>query len=360
MTFRLTPYEPPASSNEPDLARPEPVEGMRPRADMGVKHLQRAKKIVDDEFYTPRALIEDEFVNFTDHFRGKWVHLPCDDPLHSQFFRVFAERFQEYGLRRLTACYHMPGRGRPWITSFDGNVWEQRRVSWTGDFQVGENEAMIRAADLICTNPPFSLFLELVDRLERWGKEYLLLGHLSAFGNGCTLRPSLEGRFFGGQRVGHSDNFIRPDGSLKPVNVSWWTNLDFQGRHERRVDLVKSYSPAAYPEFDNYPAINVNWIAEIPGDYDGLMGLPVTAIGKCIPAQFRLLGVGIGLVLHGRVVFKRLLVQRVGASPAADCPDVPGVVRSLGRRVEQGAGFGDGKRFFGPNEARRRRSKVKS
>lgn len=267
---------------------------------------QDAKFGKKDEFYTQLADIEKEMVHYQHHFRGKTVYLNCDDPRASNFFRYFSENFRLLGLRRLIAtCYKSEDpesftRGNAdqaiWL-EYDGNGSPDvneigvRPLEGDGDFRSPESIELLKQADIIVTNPPFSLFREFVAQLMEHKKEFIILGNMNALTykeifplfreNKIWYGPSIRSgdREFAvpadyplaaaGCRIDeHGTKFIRVKG------VRWFTNLDYKDRHHDLI-LTSVYLPSKYPKYANFDAIEVGKTADIPADYGGLMGVPI-------------------------------------------------------------------------------------
>lgn len=288
--------------------------------------LNKAKVNKKDEFYTQLPDIEKELVHYRHHFRGKTVYCNCDDPTVSQFFRYFSLNFAALGLKKLiTTCYRNQQRDlfsrhdteRAIMLEYDGfrdgdTVPRVEDIGVThlqgdGDFRSQECIDILKRADIVVTNPPFSLFREYVSQLMDHDKRFLIIGNVNA----ATVKdffpflqakkvwfgPSIRGgdRVFGvperypleaatGWVDENGDKFIRVKG------VRWFTNLDYRQQHEDLL-LYSRYTPDKYPKYDNYDAIEVSEVKEIPMDYDGVMGVPVTFLDKYNPDQFEILGI---------------------------------------------------------------------
>lgn len=288
-------------------------------------NLSAAKNAKKDEFYTQLSDIELELRHYRHHFHDKVVYLNCDDPRVSNFFRYFSSNFEELGLKKLIAtCYKSADPGK--FSQSDSNqaVWLEysggkkgndapgaEEIGVTpllgdGDFRSPESIELLQQADIVVTNPPFSLFREYVAQLIEHNKKYIILGNMNALtykeifplfqSNQMWYGPSIRSgdREFGvpddypltavGSRIDeHGNKFVRVKG------VRWFTNLDYMDRHKDLV-LTKSYHPADYPKYVNFDAIEVGKTAEIPADYEGLMGVPITFIDKYNPDQFEIIG----------------------------------------------------------------------
>ena len=329
---------------------------------MANKQLTGAKKAKKDEFYTQLADIEVELKHYREHFKGKTVLCNCDDPRKSQFFYYFVLNFHLLGLKKLiTTCYKNQNPslfsestseqavylvyegediGIPPKPSIAGLV---RPLEGDGDFRSKECIAFLEEADIVVTNPPFSLFREYVAQLIKYDNKFIIIGNINAVTykeifpliqrDQVWLGPSIHSgdREFeipssypleaaGSRTDNEGRRYIRVKG------VRWFTNLDFPQRHEE-LTLYKKYSPEGYPHYDNYDAINVDKVADIPCDYDGVMGVPITYLDKHNPDQFEILDANDfiirdqapkkphGLIkdkdgyVKGRIVYARILIR---------------------------------------------------
>ena len=288
------------------------------------KNLINAQKAKKDEFYTQLSDIENELSHYRGHFKGKTVLCNCDDPRVSNFFNFFALNFEFLGLKRLiTTCYKSQQRDLFSRNDSERAIWLEYKgdlngnrvpdpeeigihhLKGDGDFRSDECIELLKQADIVCTNPPFSLFREYVAQLMEFDKKFLIIGNMGAVSykeifplikdNRIWYGASIHSgdREFGvpqsyplnaaGFRVDEQGNkFIRVKG------VRWFTNLDYEQRHEELV-LYKTYSPDEYQKYDNYDAIEVSKTVDIPKDYDGVMGVPVSFMDKYSPEQFEIL-----------------------------------------------------------------------
>ena len=309
---------------------------------MANKNLNAAKVARKDEFYTQLEDIERELQHYWQHFRGKIVLCNCDDPYESNFFKYFASRFNQLGLKKLICtCYNgspiqgselslfpdwqaeeeapkrkahklvitevkdMNGDGAVDMADVeiliknDKNVLTQLK---TGDFRSEECKELLREADIVVTNPPFSLFREYVAQLMEYGKKFLIVGNQNAITYKEIFPLIKENKMWLGHGFkGSAAHFVSPyediatagdhrEGMIRVSGVYWFTNLDHHKRHEI-FDLVCRYSPSNYPRYDNYDAIEVGKTADIPCDYPGVMGVPITFLDKYNPDQFEIIGI---------------------------------------------------------------------
>lgn len=264
-------------------------------------NLCNAKKAKNDEFYTRYEDIEAEVMKYRKQFRDKVVYLPCDDPAEkkSEFWSFFVANFESFGLKKLIAThYEENGQAyKIWIdrdNDLNGDGWIddgdaiQEDLMGNGDFRSPECIEILKECDIVCTNPPFSLFREFVDAIMTHNKQCLIIGNQNAFTYKEIFKMIKNNKLWTGYNM--VKEFNQPDGSIKKFgNVCWFTNLTTNKRNEEMV-LTKSYNLIDYPKYENYEAIEVNRLANIPKDYDGVMGVPITFIDKYNPEQFEILG----------------------------------------------------------------------
>ena len=313
------------------------------------KNLHKAKNNKKDEFYTQLSDIENELKHYKTHFKNKVVYCNCDDPRMSNFFHYFSYNFEDLGLKKLiTTCYQNQHRDlfsqhdseRAIYLEYVGDTNKNKvpdieeigiqTLKGDGDFRSAESIALLQQADIVVTNPPFSLFREYVAQLIEYNKKFIILGNLNAITykeifplikeNKLWFGPSIHSgdREFGvpkdyplhaaGYRIDDNGNkYIRVKG------VRWFTNLDYQERHEDLI-LYKTYTPEDYPKYDNYNAINVDKTKEIPMDYKGAMGVPITFLDKYNPEQFEIIKFRKGnddrdLSVNGKCPYFRILIK---------------------------------------------------
>lgn len=289
----------------------------------GNKSLNAASKAKQDEFYTQLSDIENELRHYRDHFRGRTVLCNCDDPSKSNFFHYFAYNFEHLGLRRLiTTCYKSQDidlfsrgdSGRAVYLIYDGDRNGNREpdpeeigvhtLDGDGDFRSTECIELLRQADIVVTNPPFSLFREYVAQLMEYEKKFLIIGNQNAITYKEIFPLLMQNRIWLGYKSGDMAFRVPADSEPRATrywqdetgqkwrsmgNICWFTNLDHQKRHEELI-LYKTYSAESYPHYDNYDAINVDRVTDIPVDFDGAMGVPITFLDKYNPEQFHLIG----------------------------------------------------------------------
>jgi len=291
---------------------------------MANKLLIRAKRAKNDEFYTQLTDIEKELCHYKDHFKDKVVLCNCDDPRVSEFFNYFVLNFKHLGLKKLiTTCYKNQepdlfsrhDSDRAVYLEYNGSLSGKdnvptakdigiKHLKGDGDFRSAECIELLKQADIVVTNPPFSLFREYVAQLIEHDKKFLIVGNKNAITYKEIFKLIKENKLWLGHRNINDDMWLMlPKDStnaekvingikLKHINACWFTNLDIKKRHEYII-CYRNYTPEKYPKYDNYDAINVDKVADIPCDYKGVMGVPITFLDKYNPKQFELLGLGI-------------------------------------------------------------------
>ena len=250
-------------------------------------NLNKAKKAKNDEFYTRYEDIEVEVMEYKEQFQDKIVYLPCDS-LKSEFWSFFINNFESFGLKKLIATHYEKDGQSYKVWTNDGNNIIQEDLIGDGDFRSPECIEILKECDIVCTNPPFSLFRDFVDVIMTHGKQCLIIGSQNAFTYKEIFKMIKNNRLWTGYNM--VKEFNQPDGSIKKFgNVCWFTNLTTNKRNEEMV-LTKNYNLIDYPKYENYEAIEVNRLVNIPKDYDGVMGVPITFIDKYNPNQFEILG----------------------------------------------------------------------
>lgn len=265
-------------------------------------NLSKAKKEKNDEFYTKLTDIENELYHYWPHFKGKTIYCNCDDAKASKFFFYFSRQFEHLGLKKLiTTSYNENGHGSVLIYEGDKNgnrivedsEIEVRELKGNGDFRSPECIEFLKEADIVVTNPPFSLFREFIGQLIEYNKQFLVIGNKNAITYKEIFPLFKENKMWLGYM--QPKEFILPNGDLtnKVQGLTrWFTNLDIKKRHEDII-LWKEYNAEEYPKYDNYDAINVDKVSQIPKNYNGVMGVPITFIDQYNPRQFKIIGLGI-------------------------------------------------------------------
>jgi hypothetical protein len=309
---------------------------------MANKNLNAAKAAKKDEFYTQLTDIERELQHYWPHFGGKVVLCNCDDPYESNFFKYFALRFNQLGLKKLICtCYNgSPVQGNELMIDFGDGFGEPKKIAYkveitevtdlngdgavdlsdvqyllkndknvcsilkTGDFRDPECIGLLKQSDIVVTNPPFSLFREYIGQLMEYEKKFLIIGNQNNVTYKEVFPLIMHNKVWLGYKSGDMAFRVPDDYEARETrywedesgqkwrslgNICWFTNLDHNKRHEE-LDLVCRYSEEEFPKYDNYDAIEVNRVDNIPFDYDGVMGVPITFLDKYNPEQFEILG----------------------------------------------------------------------
>lgn len=268
-------------------------------------NLISARRARNDEFYTRYEDVESECRNYEAAFRGARVLCNSDDPSRSAFWAYFHRNFARLGLRRLSATY-LSGPRAATLSVYEGGddedvaALDARPIAGDGDFRSHACMAALDDCDVVVTNPPFSLFRELVEILVARGRRFLLLGNQNAITYREILPLIRDGRLWLGCDAGDMAFRVPDDSEPRATrfwvdesgqrwrslgNVCWFTNLDHARRHER-LPLARAYSPDAYPRYDNYDAVDAGRVADVPDGYAGVMGVPVTFLTRWNPKQF--------------------------------------------------------------------------
>lgn len=308
-------------------------------------NLHTAKATKNDEFYTQLEDIENELKYYKDYFKGKVVYCNCDGFLNeekSNFFVYFSLNYEVFGLKGLICTKYNPnGKGRKYeyYGDLNGNNYPDEEEIFTsdlegdGDFRSEECIELLKKCDIVCTNPPFSLFRQYVAQLFEYKKDFLIIGNVNAISykevfplikeNKMWLGVSSfnKGMYFGvpdDYTYADTYKFDRERNGKKVMRVSsicWFTNIDHKKRHEELL-LYKKYNTDEYPKYDNYDAIEVSKVTDIPMDYDGVMGVPITFLDKYCPTQFEIIKFRKGddnkdLSVNGKCPYFRILIKRI-------------------------------------------------
>ncbi|HAL82955.1 MAG TPA: modification methylase [Mucilaginibacter sp.] len=316
--------------------------------------LTKAKSGKNDEFYTQLSDIEKELRHYKSYFKDKVVFCNCDDPRVSNFFHYFSYNFEQFGLKKLIAtCYKNQN-----ADLFSENKSEKaisleytgdkngdnipnpeeigiKHLKGDGDFRSRECIELLKQSDIVVTNPPFSLFREYVAQLIEYDKKFIIVGHQ----NSITYKEIFKlikdnklwlgygfnrnmAHFINKHYVDYASDADHKDGMIRVSGIVWFTNMDTKKRHEDLI-LYKTYygNEHEYPKYDNYDAINVDKTKDIPLDYGGVIGVPITFLDKYNPEQFEIIGsnrgvdqdinriYGRGSYLNGKETFKRLFIR---------------------------------------------------
>ena len=323
--------------------------------------LHKAKRAKADEFYTQLSDIENECRHYKEHFKGKTILCNCDDPRVSNFFFYFSQNFEHLGLKKLIAtCYksqdiNLFSKGNTEKAVYivyegdkngnkkvDDNELDVKELQGDGDFRSKECIELLKEADIVVTNPPFSLFREYVALLMEYEKKFLIIGTQNAITYKEIFKLIKENKIWLGCKSGDMSFTVPADSEPRATrywetedgtkwrsmgNICWFTNLDHSKRHEKIV-LYETFNPEEYPKYANYNVIEVSKTAEIPMDYNGVMGVPITFMDKYNPEQFEIIGMaednGKGLsgeaaewdgvnphcIINGKAMYKRIFIRK--------------------------------------------------
>lgn len=273
----------------------------------------------NDEFYTQLTDIEKEVKHYRSHFKDKVVFLNCDDPEYSNFWKYFAMNFKRLEIKKLIATHYANGKETTYqlvidrddvasmvVNEFNYPIGVKSELKGDGDFRSEECIEILKESDIVCTNPPFSLFREYTAQLFEYDKQFLIIGNQNAITYKEIFPLLKDAKMFLGVHTNKvfwfqvpnsypmTGSRVKEENGLKYISVpaiSWFTNMDYPKRHEDQL-LFKVYKghESEYPKYDNYDAINVDKTKDIPADYDGVMGVPITFLNTYNPDQFEILG----------------------------------------------------------------------
>lgn len=334
---------------------------------MARKDLAQAKDAKKDEFYTQLSDIEKELVHYREYFRDKVVFCNCDDPYESNFFKYFALNFNALGLKKLIAtCYDGSPIAQQELPLFPEAETEPKRKAYkveisevpdldgngstdladvqlllkssthnvkaelkqNGSFDSPESIELLKEADIVVTNPPFSLFKEFLSLVVKYDKQFIIIGNTNALHYKEMFSLFQQDKI----RTGYTnfnvgmyfqvpdtyEKFHHIENGKKMARVStscWYTNMPVL-KHKEELILIKHYTPEEYPTYDNYDAINVNTYTDIPCDYEGVMGVPITFLDKFSPSQFEILGTSTfdmekgAPYIKGKRIYERVLIRK--------------------------------------------------
>lgn len=306
----------------------------------------KANRDKKDEFYTQLSDIEKEMKHYQEQFRDKVIFCNCDDPIDSNFWKYFELNFTKLGLKRLISTHYEEDKpsymleinrdenGDGLITSKD---IIKTKLKQNGDFRSPECIELLKQADIVITNPPFSLFREYVAQLMEYDKKFIIIGNVNAITYKEFFPLIKDNKVWMGASIHSGDREFKIPNDyplkasgfrvdelgnkyIRVKGVRWWTNMDYPQRHEDLL-MYKTYNPTDYPKYDNYDAINVDKTSDIPYDYFGVMGVPITFLDKYNPNQFKILsdsryhdGQDFAddiNVINGKTLYRRILIQRI-------------------------------------------------
>ena len=290
-------------------------------------NLHKAKDAKNDEFYTQLTDVSKELMHYKQHFKDKTVFCNCDDPTLSAFWKYFHLNFSALGLKKLISTHYDKTQPTYKMEYTGGNdndieVGVKTSLEGNGDFRNQECLDILDEADIVVTNPPFSLFREYVAVLMEHEKKFLIIGSLNAIKYSECFPFIMNNQMWLGNNNIH--NFMQPDGTVKKFgNINWYTNLDFAKRHEKII-LRKEYNDKEYPKYETYDAIEVSKVTNIPVNYNGIMGVPISFMSKYNPEQFEIVGeFNHGSdnifdlakpIINGKELYPRIAIRRINSN----------------------------------------------
>lgn len=286
-------------------------------------NLHKAKNAKDDEFFTKLSDIENELRNYKHHFNGKVVLCNCDESEHTNFYKYFELNFIALNLKKLICVGYRSNRVAEVhvlerVADYRVNEYNIP-LKGHGDFRDQESIDFLQEADIVVTNPPFSLFREFVAQLVEYNKKFLIIGNKNAISYKEIFPLIKNNKLWLGCTI--PTEFTRPDGSIDKLGTltRWFTNLDTAKRHEELftgVTYERGMKKGLYQKYDNYDAINVDKVKDIPTDYEGVMGVPITYLDRHNPDQFEIIKFRKGdddkdLAINGHVPYFRILIKKI-------------------------------------------------
>ena len=290
-------------------------------------NLHKAKDAKNDEFYTQLTDVSKELMHYKQHFKDKTVLCNCDDPTLSAFWKYFHLNFSALGLKKLISTHYdktQPTYKMEYTGGNDNDIEVGVKTSLEGNGDCRNQECLdiLDEADIVVTNPPFSLFREYVAVLMEHEKKFLIIGSLNAVKYSECFPFIMNNQMWLGNNNVH--NFMQPDGTVKKFgNINWYTNLDFAKRHEKII-LWKEYNDKEYPKYETYDAIEVSKVTNIPINYNGIMGVPISFMSKYNPEQFEIVGeFNHGSdnifdlakpIINGKELYPRIAIRRINSN----------------------------------------------
>ena len=309
-------------------------------------NLHKAKKAKNDEFYTQLSDIERELEHYKEQFKDKIVYCNCNDPFESEFWEYFRSNYERLGIKKfMHSCYKSHDLSRFNKKQDKARaVWGEMPIdadgngathifNGDGDFRSPESIELLKQADIVVTNPPFSCWIEYITQLIKYNKKFLIIGNMNAITYKEVFKLMKENKIW----LGYTSplEFMIPGGVTKKVTglTRWFTNLDTKKRHEDLILYKKYYgNEKEYPTYDNYNAINVDKVKDIPADYEGICGVPITFMDKYNPEQFMIIGQMVTTKIDefnhgypyvkGKKIYARILIKKKGEVSKKEIQDL--------------------------------------
>ena len=282
------------------------------------KKLNKAKKNKNDEFYTRLTDIEKELFYYKDHFKDKTIYCNCDDPEESNFYKYFSLNFEFFGLKKLITTHYDSKKPtyKLELTKY-GEKPIKTQLRGNGDFENNENIELLKEADIVVTNPPFSLFRKYISQLMDYNKKFIIIGNLNAITYKIMFPWLNDGKIHLGKR--RVNEFISPNGDIVTAPGLWFTNIKIKYYKESLLKMLmgNKYDPDIHKKADNCDCIVINKTLDIPYDYDGLMAVPITFLEKYDFKDFEILGIDKEFttdkktpIVNGKRKYDRLIIKR--------------------------------------------------
>ena len=294
-------------------------------------NLNKARKEKNDEFYTQIEDIENELKHYVEYFKDKIVYCNCDS-YDSNFYILFYNNFEKFGLKKLIVSGYKDQKRELFMKEIPDESYYLEYVGFNkivkknfngdGDFRSAESIKLLKEANIVVTNPPFSLFREYVSQLVKYEKKFLIIGNINAITNKKIFHLIKENKvwlgygfnsgaahFINTQYKDYATAEDHKEGKIRVSGIHWFTNLDTKKRHKDLI-LYKTYNKAEYPTYDNYDAINVDKVKDIPKDYFKVIGVPITFLDKFNPEQFEIIDKFSSPVINNKHLYNRILIKR--------------------------------------------------
>jgi len=293
------------------------------------KKLNVAKTSKMDEFFTEYQTVEKELENYTSFFDGKTIYCNCDNYKTSAFFKYFLNNFERFKLKKIICTWYDKNNGGK--CEYYNNQYHITQLDYDGDFRNEKNISIIKESDIIVTNPPFSLFRDFIKLMMQYNKNFIVLGNLNAVKYKDVFPHIMNNRIFIGKSIRYGDTeFIVPNTFFDPKktknftidkisgnklvkvpSIRWYTNLKYDGFNQTTLNLVKTIDSMVYEFFDGYDnIINCDKVSNIPKDYNGIIGVPISFIDKYNSNQFKIIGLIRVPKIKGTEIYSRILIQK--------------------------------------------------
>lgn len=279
--------------------------------------LRQAQKNRYDEFFTQIEDIDSEIAHYIEYLRDKTIFCNCNDYEETNFYRYFKDNFLRLELKKLIATkYEITGKPSYKIEICNDLIVKKMQLKGNGDFRSDECIELLKQSDIIITNPPFSLLQEYIMQLTSFNKKFIILGNINAVTYKRVFPLIIANKLFV-HKNNNKSNMSFINSSKQKIDLGgcrWFTNININLKNSF-LNLCKEYIPEKYPKYDNLDIINVNKVSDIPADYDGIIGVPITFLDKYNNNQFEIVGCStknkLKLYINGKEIYKRLFIKKI-------------------------------------------------